>query len=110
MRIVGWSMSPTLRPGDVVFVKPSTGRHVFRRGELVAVRSTDADGKTLIKRLAALPHERIDVEGRRWQLGEDQFFLLGDHPASQDSRAFGPVSRHELVGLVRLRLWPWTRF
>ena len=60
-----------------------------------------------MKRVAGLPHESVEVEGKRWQLGADEFFLLGDYREdSADSRRFGPVSREELVGPVRrLRLF-----
>lgn len=34
-------------------------------------------------------------------LSNNQVFLLGDHPASFDSRYFGPVSQGELAGIYR---------
>lgn len=34
-------------------------------------------------------------------LSANEVFLLGDHPASYDSRYFGPVSRSELAGIYR---------
>jgi conjugative transfer signal peptidase TraF len=34
-------------------------------------------------------------------LSPNQVFVLGDHPASFDSRYFGPVSRNELAGTYR---------
>jgi conjugative transfer signal peptidase TraF len=34
-------------------------------------------------------------------LSINEVFLLGDHPASFDSRYFGPVSRSELAGIYR---------
>ena len=66
------------------------------------------DGRALVKRLIGLPYDRVEVDGRYWQLGEGQFFLLGDQlEQSTDSRRFGPVSQEELIGQVSLRLWPW---
>ena len=79
-----------------------------RRDDLVAARPRAFAGRALVKRLVGLPNERIEIEGRAWQLGEGEFFLLGDRPShSVDSRLIGPVSRQELIGPVWARVWPW---
>ena len=112
MRVTGQSMSPTLQPGDLVFVN-TRAYHARppRRGELVAARPSRFGGRALVKRIVGLPGEQLDVEGKCWHLGEGEFFLLGDQPKdSQDSRVFSPVTRLELIGQVRVRLWPWRRF
>ena len=111
MRIYGESMRPQLNPGELVVVDERAYRlHPPHRGDMVAARPTALEGHALVKRLVGLPYDRIELEGRTWQLGGGQFFLLGDQRAdSVDSRAFGPVSRHELLGLVSRRLWPRQR-
>lgn len=46
-----------------------------------------------------------------FQLGDDQYFLLGDNPAqSRDSRHYGAVARDRILGVVSWRAWPggWT--
>ena len=40
----------------------------------------------------------------RLQLGEDEYFLLGDNPPnSRDSRHYGPIKRSAIVGGVQPR-------
>lgn len=42
-----------------------------------------------------------------FRLAEDEYFVMGDNRLqSFDSRSWGPVKRSEIVGVVRLRLWP----
>ena len=109
MRVQGESMAPTLNPGELVVVRHRAYRaRRPRRGELVAARPAACGGRALVKRIAGLPHEQVEIEGRRWQLGEDQFFLIGDQVEhSRDSRSFGPVNRGELIGPVQAKGWPW---
>ena len=41
-----------------------------------------------------------------WVVRKDQLFVLGDHrAASQDSRAFGPISRSSVIGRAWVRYW-----
>ena len=109
MRVYGSSMAPTLQPGQLVFVNAyAYAIRAPHRGEVVAATPLALNGKALVKRLVGLPRDQVEIGGHRWQLGPDQFFLLGDQPdESMDSRQFGPVSREELVGPIRCRVWPW---
>lgn len=109
MRVYGHSMAPLLRPGELVVVGSVKAARPLQRGDVVAARPSAFGGKAFVKRIVGLPHERVAVAGRSWALGEDEFFLLGDSPEhSLDSRMFGPVSRDEVIGRVRARVWPWT--
>lgn len=112
MRVYGHSMMPTLAPGALVFVREGVfGFREPRHGEIVAAAPTALGGKPFVKRIVGLPSERVTIGAQSWQLEENQFFLMGDQVEhSMDSRIFGPVSREELVGPVRLRLWPWKVF
>jgi signal peptidase I len=54
-----------------------------------------------------------DIEGviDRIQLGNDEYFLLGDNsPRSKDSRFFGPVPSRTTVGVARWIYWPPSRW
>jgi type IV secretory pathway protease TraF len=100
MRIQGHSMAPALRPGTLVLVGARPARPP-RRGEVVAARPAALGGRAVVKRVAGLPGERVEHGGRAWQLGDDEYFLLGDRPEdSLDSRAFGPVADRDLLGPV----------
>ena len=111
LRIVGDSMTPTLRDGQIIFVNTRAfRRRAPQRGELVVARPAASGRRLVVKRLAGVPHDTVMVDGapRRLQTGE--FFLLGEHAsASTDSRSFGPVRKRELLGPVRFSLWPWRR-
>ena len=76
------------------------------RGEVVAVRPRGLGGKALVKRVAAVSGRLGPSGGVVPDPGRDEFLLMGDGASSLDSRAFGPVSREELIGRVCFRLWP----
>jgi type IV secretory pathway protease TraF len=102
-------MAPLLRSGDLVIVQEAPPS-LLRRGDVVAVRARALGGTAIVKRLAGLPCERVEIGERRWRLGPSDYLVLGDHAAdSLDSRTFGPITRHELIGRVRLRVWPFLR-
>lgn len=84
-------MEPALRPGDYVIVN----RWAYRKegpaiGDVVVLRNPEAPSQYLVKRV---------MSGDRMT----GFFVLGDNAAhSRDSRAFGMVPLHLVVGKVRL--------
>ncbi len=88
-RIDDNSMSPALSPGDYVLV--NRWAYAFRLpsvGDVVVLRPPTSRDRFLVKRVA-----RITDSGG--------VFVLGDNAErSQDSRHFGPVSRHHIVGKV----------
>ncbi len=91
-RVEDESMEPALRPGDYVIVN----RRAYRKrdpqvGDIVVLRDPEAPGQFLVKRV---------MSGDRFA----GFFVLGDNTAqSRDSRQFGLVPLHLVVGQVRLR-------
>lgn len=92
VRVTGASMLPLLRPGDEVLFDPRAyRRRPPRVGEIVIVRHPRQEGVRMVKRVTAV-------------LPADHYHITGDNPqASTDSRAFGPVSRTQILGRVTCR-------
>jgi len=133
----GPSMSPTFAPGDQLLVSRVRQRTMkVSRGDVVVMRDPLEGERRYLKRVFGLPSERIEqiegsllVNGKRvregylgglpsvvgleeaaWDLGEHQYFVLGDNRAqSTDSREFGPIMPDDIVGIVRFRYWPLYR-
>jgi len=81
------SLSPEYREGDYVVITtiPFFLRRI-RAGDVIVFRHPSYG--IMIKRV-----ERVLGAG-------DQFFVVGEHPYSVDSRQFGPVSKEALLGKV----------
>jgi signal peptidase I len=131
VRVIGYSMLPTLRPGQALLVDKMYYRLTgMFRNDLVVMHH---NGEFWIKRLVGLPGDRIALvygpagtidgvlnlhSGLRPPAGArfvtvplGRLFILGDNMAiSQDSRIAGPLPVSELVGIVRTttmgRFWP----
>ena len=130
----GHSMTPTFSEGDRLLVSRFRGRSFsFVRGELVVVRDGPDDERWHLKRLIGLPRESvrqsggvllindepldedylgglpavIGLEDVTWDLGGNDYFLLGDNRAhSTDSRQRGPFGLDDIEGKVKFRYWP----
>ena len=55
------SMKPTLEPGDRLFVR-KTWKYVPKFGEIIAFKSPDDPGIPWIKRVAAIPGEKLEIK------------------------------------------------
>ena len=133
VEVAGDSMTPALLPGDFLLLRRGAPPRESAYGHIVITDDPrpEGDGRLLLKRIVGLPGEAlrvgggVQVNGRRLiepyahgddplgqhrgvhRLGEDTYFLLGDHRgASTDSRDFGPVPRARLSGTAWFRYWP----
>ena len=132
--VQGWSMHPTLAPDErVLFDRLAYRFGEPQKGDVVLVAHPRTPKLRVIKRIAALPGDsvRLAAQGcwvngrlyaeaspqqetaiaeRTWELGPEEYFLLGDDPGhSTDSRHFGPVPRKALLGRAWLVFWPVSR-
>jgi len=87
IKVTDSSLSPEYREGDYVVITtiPFFLRRI-RAGDVIVFRHPSYG--IMIKRV-----ERVLGAG-------DQFFVVGEHPYSVDSRQFGPVSKEALLGKV----------
>lgn len=90
IRVLGPSMAPTLKDGDVVLARRTEAP---RTGDVVVVTWVTRPHQLSIKRATQRNHAGWHVEGDNAQ-------------ASTDSRDLGPAQVH---GVVVARLWPHPR-
>jgi nickel-type superoxide dismutase maturation protease len=98
VEVRGRSMVPTLEPGDWL-IAVRAGK--VERGDVVVLRHPSRRME-LVKRVAALPGES--------GLGPQSYLVVGDNrEESTDGRAFGPVERPAIAGVVVARYHPNPR-
>ncbi len=127
--VSGASMEPTFSNRNYLIIDEITYR--FRapeRGEVIVFRYPNDPSVYFIKRIVGLPGEEVIVRGGHvtvisdgksipiegdangytdTKLGPDQYFVLGDNRYNSfDSRNWGPVPKNDIVGVVRLRVFP----
>jgi len=129
-QVRGSSMEPSLHDGQYLIVsRLSYWLGEPQRGDIVVFEPPNGASEDYIKRIVGLPGEQIEVRdgavwvnGLRldepfvtsrvsysgsWQLGPDEYFVLGDNRAnSSDSHSWGPLPRENIVGKAWLCYWP----
>lgn len=106
------------------------------RGEVIVFHPPQNPGNYYIKRVIGLPGETVQIKNGQisvlnnehpegfilsedyihniktsgdavWKLAGGQYFVLGDNRyMSFDSRTWGVLPQNNIVGVVRLRIWP----
>ena len=129
--VQGWSMYPTLAPGErVLFDTLAYRLERPQRGDVVLARHPTRPSTKLLKRVVAVPGDRVTVQGHDCRveeapdpnvsssgdadaaaqvltLAEDEYFLVGDAPdLSTDARHFGPTKRRDVQGRAWMVYWP----
>lgn len=132
--VEGSSMEPNFHSDEFVIV--SRLAYIIgdpERGDVIVFHFDEERKRDFIKRIVGLPGETVEMrEGRVyingvlldepyiedhcrptlcsdeiWQLGEDDFFVLGDNRnSSQDSHDFGAIDREQIIGRAWVRYWP----
>jgi signal peptidase I len=132
--VYGQSMEPNLLPYQRLIVDKLTYHLRAPARTDIVVLELPGVSDLLVKRIVALPGESIEVRSGevfvndvrldepflndlghvsmpRMNLGPLQYFVMGDNrDNSNDSRAFGPVGREQIVGRVWMRYWPLDDF
>lgn len=79
-------------PGDIIEIIDT---EVYRNGELLDEPYINE------------PCTRFKCQDERWELGPDEYFMMGDNRNhSNDSRSFGPVREDLIIGEAIFRFWP----
>jgi len=129
------SMTPILVRGDWFTVDTWRYKELEPMvGDVIAFASND--GYTFVKRIVGIPHDQIEMRSgvlyrngnvvsepyvhretqdvpyaRDWQgieLGPTEFYVLGDYrDQSKDSRAYGPISKSQLIGRAEYIVFSW---
>lgn len=133
VRVEGTSMLPRLEDHDRLFINKFV-YHItsIERGDVVVFRYPRDPQKSYIKRVIALPGDRLRIDhGEVWVNGkhlsenyvpdefrdtrsysetiipDDSYFVMGDHRSiSSDSREFGAVERDLIYGKAAFIYWP----
>jgi signal peptidase I len=133
VRVEGTSMLPRLEDRDRLFINKFV-YHIsaIERGDVVVFHYPRDPEKSYIKRVIALPGDRLRIDhGQVWLNGrqlpepyvpeeysdsrsmaetvipEGTYFMMGDHRSiSSDSREFGPVVRSLIYGKAVFVYWP----
>lgn len=80
---------------------------LFKDGKVSIINKDHPKGFTLDENY--LPND-LKTSGNEVSLKDNEYFVLGDNRNfSFDSRSWGTLKNDKIVGLVRLRLWPFNK-
>ena len=126
------SMAPTLETGDRVLIIRHWPARWLRKGQIVLIEpgrgATDAPTlfavRPYIKRIVALSGEMLTISHTEiaagnysfnlkinyeqsqqvWHIPAEHLFVQGDGPHSVDSRTWGPLPLHRVLGVMLMKL------
>jgi signal peptidase I len=99
------SMEPTLEKGSFIVGCRLYGE--LRTGDIVVF---EHEGTVMVKRIAACSGEELTVDGVSYYVPDNCYFMLGDNSKfSSDSRIWGVVPRHNIIGKAAFVFWPFSR-
>jgi signal peptidase I len=129
-RIEGQSMEPNLHDGEYVLIdKISYQLHAPERGDVIVFVPPNNE-RDYIKRVIGLPGDTVEIRGGQVYVNgvaldepylknlinndmpaqtveEGRYFVMGDNRNnSSDSRSFGAITPHSIVGRAWLVYWP----
>jgi len=101
-------------PGERVSIKPPflyiNGQRVTEPPILEAIQNRERGYSGYVLPSTYPPAKYLHDETDSVQLGDDEYFVLGDNSASSlDSRFWGPMQRRSIIGHVTKIYWPWDR-
>lgn len=78
-------------------------------GKVTIINSQNPEGYVLDES-NYLPSNMMTNGAVSYTLSGDQYFVLGDNRQfSHDSRAWGPLPKHDVIGKVLVRAWPFSK-
>ena len=137
VHVLGSSMYGTLHDNDLLVAsKISYKLHPPQRGDIIVFKPPDEASRDFIKRVIALPGERIHItnsvvyingqalhepylpekwiynnnwppDGQDKLVPPNEYFVMGDNRNhSSDSRTFGFIELDSILGKAEIRIWP----
>ena len=130
--VKGDSMNPKYKNNDFMFLnKIIYSFKPIRRGEVIVLKYKNND---LIKRIIALPNDKIKVENGKLYINnkevkenyinsytasydfdeitlkDNEYFVMGDNRYnSYDSRNFGTITKNNIIGRVEFKIFPFDK-
>jgi signal peptidase I len=138
--VSGASMEPSFHNGNFLIVDELSYRfNEPERGDVIIFHYPGNEKEYFIKRIIGLPGETLTVNGnavtistnqgdlelrepyikedgrlptsKTVTLGSDEYFVMGDNRGNSfDSRSWGPLSKDEIAGIARVRVFPFSQF